>query len=193
MIGRFYNLQGGRTNRPALRLGSLSMTLEPIWVHDDQKFQESFAVEMRSKEGFSGSPVVLWRKPWTWLAEDLPGDKTDFWGLLGVNWSYIYDERRENTWLNGVVPAWKISEVLDRPELRAVHAAHEAEIQRQGGGGAAQSNYQEDAVSDTGDTLSGLTAPPSRDGSCFVDRMLGSWSRLHRHHPDTVAARRQRS
>jgi hypothetical protein len=96
----------------------------------------------------------MWRKPWTWLAEDLPDYKLDFWGLLGVNWGYIYDEKRENTWLNGVVPAWKISELLDHPDLKAIHAAHEAAVQQHGGGGSAHSNYQEEAVSDTGDAVS---------------------------------------
>jgi hypothetical protein len=158
MIGRFYNLQGRQTNRPALRLGNISMMLERIWVHDEKRFQESFAVEMRSKEGFSGSPVIMWRKPWTWLAEDLPDDKLDFWGLLGVNWGYIYDEKKENTWLNGVVPAWKITELLDRPELRAIHTAHEAAIQQTGG--ATQSDYGDTVVSDTGDALPPWDTPP---------------------------------
>ncbi len=145
MIGRFYNHQGAAQNKPALRLGTVSMMQEPIWVEEDGRFQDSYAVEMRSKEGFSGSPVALYRKPWTYLAEDLPDDRhmDDYWGLLGVNWGYINDEHGENTWLNGVVPAWKITELLNIPELRAIQTFHEREIQKmpQKRGGVSKSSY----------------------------------------------------
>ncbi len=49
-----------------------------------------------------------------------------FWALLGVNWGYIHDEDGENSWLNGVVPAWKILEVLETAPLLAEHAKAEA-------------------------------------------------------------------
>lgn len=129
MIGRFYNHQGKKTNRPALRQGGLSMMLENIWVKEDRRTQESFAVEMRSKEGFSGSPVVVWRTPVTDLSwEGREPEDNHFWRLLGVNWGYIFDEAGENTFLNGVVPAWKISELLRTPTLQARHEAAEREL-----------------------------------------------------------------
>ncbi len=57
----------------------------------------------------------------------LPKEAEHMWGLLGVNWGYVPDEEGENTWLNGVVPAWKITELLDSPPLKAAFdhwAAH---------------------------------------------------------------------
>ncbi len=122
MIGRFLNHQGRTINRPAIRFGSLSMMPEPIWNAAINKDQLSYAVEMRSRTGFSGSPVALYRTPATILT-DMPEGKQSLWGLLGVNWGYIYDAEdenghRENTWLNGVVPAWKILETLEVPKLK---------------------------------------------------------------------------
>ena len=117
MIGRFINHQGAVHNKPAVRFGSLSMMLEPLWNNALQRDEDSFAVEMRSRTGFSGSPVVVYRTVSTVLT-DVPEDHRDFHRLLGVNWGYVLDENGENTWLNGVVPAWKIDELLKVPELQ---------------------------------------------------------------------------
>ena len=46
--------------------------------------------------------------------------------MLGISWGYIFDEERENTWLNGVVPAWKILDLLDSEPMK--HAFEAAEL-----------------------------------------------------------------
>ena len=128
MIGRFVNLQGGGINRPAARFGTLSVMLENIGTKDAagrRTTQESFAVEMRSRTGYSGSPVMVYRTAATVL-RPVPDDYTGFFGLLGVNWGYIKDEEGENSFINGVVPAWHISELFDLPPLRAHQDKHEA-------------------------------------------------------------------
>jgi hypothetical protein len=122
MIGRFINHQGQKENRSAVRFGSISMMLENIWVKADHRYQEGFSVEMRSRTGFSGSPVAVYRT----LATSLANTKVDnFWGILGVNWGYVLDESGENTWLNGVVPAWKIIDLLEYTDLKKQHEEHE--------------------------------------------------------------------
>jgi len=136
MIGRFVNHQGLKVNRPSARFGSISMMIENIPVNG--RFQESFSVEMRSRTGFSGSPVVVYRTLATSLTDN-PEGYDNFWCLLGVNWGYIKDEHGENTWLNGVVPAWKITEILDQAPLQAIQAEHERKLHDNAGGGAAQS------------------------------------------------------
>ena len=91
--------------------------LSPLYNKAINRDQESFAVEMRSRTGFSGSPVMTYRT----IATNLARTKTDvenFHALLGINWGFVYDEKGENTWLNGVIPAWKILETLDTPELQ---------------------------------------------------------------------------
>lgn len=116
MVGRFLNHQGKNLIRPAARFGSISMMQEDIWNSALGHEEESIAVEMRSRTGFSGSPVKVYRNGATNISMFHPVDW--LYGLLGVNWGYIYDkDTKENSWLNGVVPAWKISEVLDSPVL----------------------------------------------------------------------------
>jgi hypothetical protein len=115
MVGRFVNHQGKTSNRSAVRFGSISMMPEEIPVGADHRSQLSYAVEMRSRTGFSGSPVMVYRTPNTILTKVEP---RLFACLLGVNWGYIIDENGENTWLNGVVPSWKVLELLEVPELK---------------------------------------------------------------------------
>lgn len=126
MMGRFINHQGRKTIRPAVRFGNISMMPEMIGNRAINQDQLSYAVEMRSRTGFSGSPVVVYRQEGTSLKE-LPEGHDTGWGILGINWGYILDEDGENTWLNGVVPAWKIVEVLKTPEMEeSFNAADEA-------------------------------------------------------------------
>lgn len=127
MFGRFINHQGRETIKPAARLGSISMMPEPIWNGATQNDQLSYAVEMRSRTGFSGSPVAMYRTPATTLVM-LPEEIQYVHGILGVSWGHILDEDGENTWLNGVIPAWKILELLEAPDLKAKFDESEAAI-----------------------------------------------------------------
>lgn len=114
MIGRFVNHQGAIINHPAARFGSISMTPETIRISGVHHPQLAYAVEMRSRTGFSGSPVSIYRTAATVLV-DVPKGTEKFWGLLGVNAGYILDEDGSNTWLNAVIPAWQIAELLAMP------------------------------------------------------------------------------
>ena len=135
MIGRFINLQGRNSNRAAARFGCISMMQERIFQHQRNFWQESFAVEMRSRTGFSGSPVAVYRTVATNLS-DIPQNLSNFFGILGVNWGYILDEHGENTWLNGVVPGWKILDLLETPEMKRRHEEASAPVLLAAKGGA---------------------------------------------------------
>lgn len=120
MIGRFLNHQGSKDKIvPAVRLGCISAMPEPIWNEAINADQLSFAVEMRSRTGFSGSPVAAYRSNLTSIFH-VSAEIREFLYVIGVNWGYILEKKdtRENTWLNGVVPAWKILELLEVPVLR---------------------------------------------------------------------------
>ena len=123
MIGRLVNYQGRRDNEASVRFGRISKPPGLIYNPGTCKDQESWAVEMHSRTGFSGSPVSVWRNLFTILDDDLIVDKSrrQFFGLLGINWGYIKDEDGENTWLNGVVPSWQIIETLEVPVLAKIH------------------------------------------------------------------------
>jgi hypothetical protein len=128
MIGRFLNLQGTKNKLAhAVRLGNISSMEQPIWNSVTNNDQESFAVEMRSRTGFSGSPVAVYRSDQKVpiAPDERRGSPTEnWWWLLGVNWGFINDkETGENTWLNGVVPAWKSFEALEEPQLKDKHKA----------------------------------------------------------------------
>ena len=111
------NHQGKEDDTAALRSGNISTVLETIWNEATQRDEESFALEMRSRTESSGAPVVAYRTPATILSTDIAS--RCFFCLLGVNWGYVFDkETGENSWLNGIVPAWKIIETLEVPMLR---------------------------------------------------------------------------
>ncbi|HXO29141.1 MAG TPA: hypothetical protein VOA80_17460 [Thermoanaerobaculia bacterium] len=115
--------------------------------------QESFLVECRSLAGSSGSPVFV-----QWSIHDrlLPNGVPMFqkeggpW-LLGIVWGhlilvdpdfeYVRDNQGEilpeklkvrvNTGIMQVVPAWKIREILDLPELQEKRRLEEVELVKQ--------------------------------------------------------------
>lgn len=133
MVGRFVNHQGHKRNRPALRFGNISMMLEDIPVKDPNgrgRMEQSFAVEMRSRTGFSGSPVSLYRTPNSVLIPDVSAKHKNVIRLLGVNYGYIKDETGENTYLNGVIPAWKIMELWNLPALDAPFREIQEDVDR---------------------------------------------------------------
>lgn len=130
MTGRFINHQGVQRNLPSVRFGNISMMPdEPI------DGQESFAVEMRSIGGFSGSPVFVYVMPFAPRpgSETGYGDKHQQW-FLGVDWGHIFAREpvrtkdgkehpdglflKSNSGVIGVAPAWKLSELLHSDRLR---------------------------------------------------------------------------
>jgi hypothetical protein len=158
MIGRFINHEGIDENLPALRFGNIAMMPKmPIVDATSGIKQEAFLVEMRSIQGYSGSPVFLY-------SIDAIGDmsnrdlskeqdeirqKSGFDGqrggldpgplafmspkgpfLLGVDFCHIHKHERVldskgeeigrvrmNTGMAGVVPAWRIMELLNCEDL----------------------------------------------------------------------------
>jgi hypothetical protein len=156
MIGRFINHEGTPRNTPSVRFGNISMLpFEPIYIDAQTKPQESFAIEMRSMCGYSGSPVFV----------EVGGMQRRSNGsttmgpprqlFLGVHWGHIIepwtvrkiivsakptalqDGEREieqvsaNTGMNGVVPAWRLREMLDLPIVRdMIQREEDAELKR---------------------------------------------------------------
>lgn len=145
MAGRFNMVQGVKQNTPALTFGNISMMPGEPLKGGPVGPQESFMVEMRSKTGFSGSPVFVYIAP-TEMRMEVPKwsamQAGIFYGpwLLGVHWGQIplYTKvlgpetdqhgRRipvDEGWdvemmsgMNGVVPAWKLTEfIMEDPDL----------------------------------------------------------------------------
>ena len=153
MVGRFVNCDGELTNVPSVRFGHLSML--PIKIEiEPGHIQESFAVEMLSKPGYSGSPVFVYEDSWNSETGiySINSGNDHVVRLLGLNWGYITDDAEvkekavvaalsscgpsvkyvpQNTGMNGVVPAWKIVDLLEVPAVKdRVSKADKAETER---------------------------------------------------------------
>jgi hypothetical protein len=110
--------------------------------------QESFGVEMRSLSGYSGSTVFVY---WTFNSGHLerapyrPFHRS-FLGLLGVDWGHIdfplpvhtrtgdeHPDRlfvKSHTSMSGVVPAWKLRELLNADRFKEQRINDEQEIRK---------------------------------------------------------------
>jgi len=137
-VGRFVNHEGKQRNTPTLRFGNLAMMpWEPLVAETGLK-QESYLVEARSLPGYSGSPVFVYDNPvYPRPEEQTPLNPANhMWGpyLLGIDWCHLYrwaevvgaDKRtpvepsmwvKENTGMMGVIPAWKLIDILQMEEI----------------------------------------------------------------------------
>ena len=162
-IGRFIGHDGVEINTPSLRFGNISMMPgQPIPQSERKNFpQISYLIEGRSIGGFSGSPVFFYEKP-----AERHIDLAVYGLLLGVDWGHIncegdivniYDtssgiksphlKGRYSSGMMGVVPAWKLDELLDASEICDLRRQVEEE---------ARSNSDPGVVLDA----DGLSAPP---------------------------------
>jgi hypothetical protein len=144
VVGRFVNSQGKLRNIPSVRFGNIAqMPIEPI--EQDRVFgkfqQESFLFEARSISGYSGSPVFLILHSLQSRQKEGLRLHTDVFRLLGIQWGYIQDwepvrdsagvpvqtglKVRLNTGMMGVVPVWKLAELLMRDDMVASRRAIE--------------------------------------------------------------------
>jgi hypothetical protein len=111
MVGRYLALQGERSNNPVVRFGNVAGLVGEIPTKEGRR--EAWLVEYRSLGGFSGSPVFVY-----WLTDDRRWSHA----LLGVNFSH-FDQSvgifTVGAGFAGVVPSWRILEILDLPEAKA--------------------------------------------------------------------------
>jgi hypothetical protein len=156
MVGRYINHEGEQFDRPVVRFGNLAMLPEKIRQGDRAFDQESFLVDMRSVVGFSGSMVIVYYElpgPRKWEMPDgrsygavderrLSG-RAESWWLLGIDWGHlsvlediIEDGKKKRVKVKssmaGVVPAWKLRELLDVDELVKAREEAEAKLAERG-------------------------------------------------------------
>jgi hypothetical protein len=148
MIGLFSDAHGGKRNVPIVRFGNIAMIANNnvlIEENSDLPMRPCHLTDMRSKAGFSGSPVFVYRIPEMDLDRP-PGSPLQlksgqkFLALLGIHCGQFWertkvykDSMRKNEGLgdpikegdalyiqgavNIVIPAWRITEVLDLKEF----------------------------------------------------------------------------
>ncbi len=132
MVGRFIGHDGKKINRPSVRFGNISMDVAGIFNPATGRVEDSYAVEMRSKPGYSGSPVFVLGTPEFMNDKDKVNQKRRFFQLLGVEWGHIYENQptrnkdgspagqhtQQATGMNGVVPAWFVEELIGTGKLQ---------------------------------------------------------------------------
>lgn len=135
IVGRFQLVEGKLQNTPTLRFGHIAqMPNEPLKRPDGIE-QESYLVECHSISGFSGSPVFVYIPPMTFRPNSDVLSTVWHRLFLGVDWSHlpivegvkrINNQKTEwiddpdlrvegNSAMMGVVPAWKLKELIDLP------------------------------------------------------------------------------
>ena len=145
-VGRYVNHDGKQRNNPVVRFGNIAqMPIEPI-KQDDGHLQDSYLVECRSVSGYSGSPVFAYippfaRRPNKTSVESLAHGP---W-FLGVNWGHLNDWKPVcassgrpignppmkvglNSGMMGVVPAWKLIDMLKHPKAIEGRKKREKEV-----------------------------------------------------------------
>ena len=142
MLGRFVGLNGQREIRPTARFGSIASPSVYIETNSFNEPQQTLVVECHSVPGYSGSPVIAYL-PSTALRESALESPGIGPFLLGVVWKHfgspeeVFDEDgkeigaqvKGNSGLAGVVPAWRIADVLKtfEPSISGRFEAHHAE------------------------------------------------------------------
>jgi hypothetical protein len=137
LVGRFINHDGGQENSPTARFGNIAQLPGNPLHGESGAAQESYLIECRSIGGFSGSPVFVQIQPFTWRP-DIETIAQSFFGpfLLGVDWCHTFYkepvmdasgcERRDGSYVDshsglmGVVPAWKLTELVESEEFAAM-------------------------------------------------------------------------
>lgn len=147
MIGRFTSHDGKQRNTPSMRFGNIAMLpFEKIKLSKELNsyMQEAFLVETRSLSGYSGSPVFVYKPAIkkTPMYKDrslrlhMPSQSvTGLVGelsLLGIDCGHVqkYEDVvngagtphsqwkvKSNTGMAIVIPAWRLSDLLNIPEL----------------------------------------------------------------------------
>jgi hypothetical protein len=133
-VGRLANADGGLRNQPSVRFGNLAMS-PPVPIRSETGImQDSFIVEARSIGGYSGSPVFVFSSGYVTKKAEVVHTPTSRIYLLGVDWCHlpdwnqVYDEdhrtpsapkqyAKGNTGMAGVVPTWKLRELLEEDKL----------------------------------------------------------------------------
>jgi hypothetical protein len=133
LVSRFVNVEGIQRNKPCVRTGSIAMMPdddEPVSICGVER--PAFLIDLRTRSGFSGSPVFLKLPTSAEMDHRMPSHNQNWklhlpgpW-LLGVHVATVplepgkdtSPEDRIGSGLGVVVPAWRISELLESDRFR---------------------------------------------------------------------------
>ena len=156
ILGRYINVEGEQYNTPIARFGHVAM-LATEEIRTPRGKQLSYLVEALSLSGYSGSPVFIFRMHiesefgggiGVSMGEPVRANRITVGNpgkpfLLGIDWGHFHDHQlvldesgeplpgrqfvRQNSGIAGVVPAWKLTELLQSEELASLREERKAE------------------------------------------------------------------
>jgi hypothetical protein len=134
MIGRFIGHDGKVHNEPTARFGNVSADVRPMRNTRTDQDEESYGVEMHSRPGCSGSPMLVYSSAFNQFYNRIrPPEKLWFEFLLGVNWGQVVEKIsiRDNSkekelqshapilsGMNGVVPSWHLLDLMEQRDVQ---------------------------------------------------------------------------
>jgi len=146
MIGRFIDHDGGQTNSPAVRFGNISVA--PSYIPDMPNSgigSRYFCLDMHSRSGFSGSPIVVYRTPgsdvrgaFNTTSMNLP---PPLWRLLGIQCAQFPEDMKLKvlkgsgdvvvgySGMNCALPIWSVIELLNCDKFANDRAAQDLQWQ----------------------------------------------------------------
>jgi len=146
MVSRFIGRDERQSNMPIVRFGHISGSQAEMIRQDEKNNcfpQESFLVECHSVSGSSGSPVFVWvpadrafkatyhsnptseQRMRSALRQSHSAPREFF---FGVDWGHL--DEANPAGMAGVVPAWKLLELLKIPEFVEMRQVKEKQIAR---------------------------------------------------------------
>jgi hypothetical protein len=128
MIGRFVDCDGITTNQPSLRFGNISIMSANI-PSPLGYTGRTIVLDMRSRTGYSGSPVFVYRTHGSIFAKpDSLITGGHLLKLLGIHRGQFYEDKSEPSAMSIVHPTSAIWEVLNLPELVEMRSKKESQI-----------------------------------------------------------------
>lgn len=138
MIGRFIDHDGKTTNLPAVRFGNISIM--PTFIPDEANNRDgkSYCIDMHSRTGYSGSPVIVYRS----VGDDLTNlsryNLEAFMYLLGIHWGQFPENWKDQkgkkiqgfSGMTCVTPAERILNLINSPKLKAERDRRDAEREK---------------------------------------------------------------
>lgn len=129
MVGRYVAHAGTKKNLPIVRFGNIAMNPNEPTANFLGKERTHFLVEARSVSGFSGSPVFVYDVPF-----NRAGVRAEpfFCYFLGIDCGHLpVYEKPLSAGIAVVIPAWRITEILWRPELIEMRNQDQIKIREQ--------------------------------------------------------------
>lgn len=151
MVGRFIDHDGGLTNTPSARFGNISVGPVPLTSRapNSDKDMRHFCLDMHSRTGYSGSPVIVYRTMGSEIAfSELPAPDIPIHGpqaaVLGIHCGQFKEvmeaesksgplDLKGPSGMTFVLPAWEIRKLLDIEKFAKERERLDFELWKKGG------------------------------------------------------------